>query len=127
MRNKRFVIDTNTLVSAFILSRTSTAAQVYYKIKDKGEIVVSKDVFDEFTNVFIRPKFDKYISLDNRLNAIQDLRKLVKFVAVTHFIKACRDPKDNKFLELAIDAGAECIVTGDKDLLVCILSGIYLS
>jgi predicted nucleic acid-binding protein len=33
-------------------------------------------------------------------------------------IDACRDPKDNKFLELAVEAGAACIITGDKDLLV---------
>jgi predicted nucleic acid-binding protein len=33
-------------------------------------------------------------------------------------INVCRDPKDNKFLELAVEAGAACIITGDKDLLV---------
>jgi len=30
----------------------------------------------------------------------------------------CRDPKDNKYLELALAAGAETIVSGDDDLLV---------
>ena len=33
-------------------------------------------------------------------------------------ITECRDPKDNKFLELAVAGKADCIVTGDKDLLV---------
>ena len=33
-------------------------------------------------------------------------------------IQACRDPKDDKFLELAVNGSAEVIVTGDKDLLV---------
>jgi predicted nucleic acid-binding protein len=32
-------------------------------------------------------------------------------------ITDCRDPKDNKFLELAISSGASCIISGDKDLL----------
>jgi len=32
-------------------------------------------------------------------------------------ITACRDVKDNKFLELAIDGGAHLIVSGDNDLL----------
>jgi len=32
--------------------------------------------------------------------------------------KVCRDPKDNKYLELAVAANASCIVTGDQDLLV---------
>jgi uncharacterized protein len=30
----------------------------------------------------------------------------------------CRDPKDNKFLALALDANAQTIVTGHQDLLV---------
>lgn len=32
-------------------------------------------------------------------------------------IRACRDPKDDKFLELAVSGNADVIVTGDKDLL----------
>ena len=30
----------------------------------------------------------------------------------------CRDPKDNKYLELALAAGASTIVSSDSDLLV---------
>lgn len=33
-------------------------------------------------------------------------------------ITDCRDPKDNKYLELAISANASCIISADKDLLV---------
>jgi predicted nucleic acid-binding protein len=32
-------------------------------------------------------------------------------------IVACRDPKDDKFLELAVSGRAACIVTADEDLL----------
>jgi uncharacterized protein len=39
-------------------------------------------------------------------------------VQVTTTIQACRDPKDNKVLELAVSGQAVCIVSGDKDLLV---------
>jgi putative PIN family toxin of toxin-antitoxin system len=39
-------------------------------------------------------------------------------IQVSVSINLCRDPKDNKFLELAIEAGAACTITGDKDLLV---------
>jgi len=117
-KNKQFVIDTNTLISAFLLLPNSTAAQAYYKIKREGEIIISNEIFDEFSNVFIRPKFDKYLSLQKRLTTIQDLKDILKFIIVTTTVSACRDPKDNKFLELAIEAGAACIVNGDKDLLV---------
>ncbi len=39
-------------------------------------------------------------------------------VEITETIAECRDPKDDKFLELAIGGKAACIVSGDKDLLV---------
>jgi len=33
-------------------------------------------------------------------------------------ITTCRDPKDNKFLELAVSSNAQMIISGDEDLLV---------
>ena len=39
-------------------------------------------------------------------------------VSVSSVVTDCRDAKDNKFLELAIDGVATCIITGDQDLLV---------
>jgi putative PIN family toxin of toxin-antitoxin system len=112
----KFVIDTNTLVSAFLLSSTSTAAKAYYKTERK--IVHSEETFNEFSDVFIRPKFDRYLSLTKRLAIIEDLRTLAEIIPVTTVLTVCRDPKDNKFLELAVESGASCIITGDKDLLV---------
>jgi putative PIN family toxin of toxin-antitoxin system len=45
------------------------------------------------------------------------LVRIKEFIEPKTEITECRDPKDNKFLELAIAGNAECIVTGDKDLL----------
>ncbi len=39
-------------------------------------------------------------------------------VSITIRIKECRDPTDDKFLELAINGAADVIVSGDEDLLV---------
>jgi predicted nucleic acid-binding protein len=38
-------------------------------------------------------------------------------VTITERIVACRDPTDDKFLELAINGHADLIVSGDADLL----------
>lgn len=43
---------------------------------------------------------------------------LVTLVQPDLHINVCRDPKDNKFLELAVASNASCIITGDKDLLI---------
>jgi putative PIN family toxin of toxin-antitoxin system len=117
-KTNSFVLDTNTLISTFLLSQNSITAQAYYKAKTEGEIIFSEDTFNEFSDVFIRPKFDRYQSLNRRLIIIEDLKALVTFVNITHAIKACRDPKDDKYLELAVNSNASCIITGDKDLLV---------
>jgi predicted nucleic acid-binding protein len=39
-------------------------------------------------------------------------------VEITETITDCRDAKDNKFLELAVSGKADCVVSGDSDLLV---------
>jgi putative PIN family toxin of toxin-antitoxin system len=117
-KSNYFVLDANTLVSAFLLAPTSVAAQAYYKAKADGEIVLSADTFNEFSDVFIRPKFDRYLTLTKRLIIIEDLKAIVQFITVTSIIQACRDPKDDKYLELAVSSDAVCIITGDKDLLV---------
>jgi putative PIN family toxin of toxin-antitoxin system len=117
-KTKLFVLDANTLVSVFLLSKTSVTAQAYYKALNEGVVVLSADAYNEFSDVFIRPKFDRYVAFNKRLTIIEDLKTLVTFVPVTVSIQACRDVKDNKYLELAVSANADCIITGDKDLLV---------
>jgi len=115
---KHFVLDANTLVSAFLLSNSTVAARAYYKAKAEGKIVLSEETFKEFSEVFIRPKFDKYLPLAKRLTIIEDLKVTLKVIPIKTSINVCRDPKDDKYLELAVSASAKCIITGDKDLLV---------
>src|SRR5215469_3837244 len=117
-KTKRFVLDANILISALMLAPSTASAKAYYKAKDEGEIVISDDTFNEFSEVFIRPKFDKYLSLNKRISIIEDLRTMLLFINVEHHVDICRDPKDNKYLELAMSSNATCIVSGDKDLLV---------
>ncbi|MBD2777542.1 putative toxin-antitoxin system toxin component, PIN family [Iningainema sp. BLCCT55] len=43
---------------------------------------------------------------------------MANWVEVIEDISICRDPKDNKFLEVALGGSADYLVTGDNDLLV---------
>jgi putative PIN family toxin of toxin-antitoxin system len=52
------------------------------------------------------------------LAILNEFREIAIFIKITESVTDCRDPKDNKFLELAISANASCIITGDNDLLV---------
>jgi hypothetical protein len=43
---------------------------------------------------------------------------VVYFVAINKTVTICRDAKDDKFLELAVNGDAELLVSGDQDLLI---------
>ena len=44
--------------------------------------------------------------------------KSVEMIEIITKINLCRDPKDNKFLELAIKGKADYLISGDQDLLI---------
>lgn len=111
------VIDTNIIVSA-IMFPASGAMAVLVKALNHYSVVVSGSTWDELAIVMQRPKFESRLPLAKRLLALTEFATSVREVKVTSTITDCRDPKDNKFLALAVDAEAKAIVTGDNDLLV---------
>lgn len=115
--NRRFVFDTNVLISAFLFSQ-SKPRQALDQATVIGVIVLSSSVLSELEEVLYRPKFDRYLTRERRQEFLEDLTENAQFIDVTEQINECRDPKDNKYLELALSGQAECIVTGDDDLLV---------
>jgi putative PIN family toxin of toxin-antitoxin system len=79
---------------------------------------VSDATVAELHEVLRRPRFDKYVKEENRLEFLAALVREAEWVEVTEVITACRDGKDNKFLELAVAGRATHILSGDGDLLV---------
>ena len=113
----RVVIDTNILVSAMLSSRSVSgqtvrwAAQTYILLASEATMAEAEDVLQ-------RPKFDALVSRAARAEFLVRYREAVKFIPIVSRIKICRDARDDKFLDLAIDGNAGMIVTGDDDLLV---------
>lgn len=114
---RRFVLDTNVLVSAVLFSQ-SQPRLVLDKAQTIGILLMSDTVFLELQEVLLRPKFDKYSTPSKRQAFLENLIETVQFIELSEEINECRDPKDNKYLELVVSGNAECIVTGDEDLLV---------
>jgi len=114
---RRFVFDVNVIISAVLLPGSKPESALR-KAQDLGELLVSESIWLELEQVLARPKFNRYITLEERNDFLVDLSETVQFIKVTEQINECRDPKDNKYLELAVSGKAECIVTGDDDLLV---------
>lgn len=72
MKTDFWVFDTNTLMSALMVEG-STPAKALIKARLNGSILISSEIAHEYFDVFSRPKFDKYISLETRLAFIENI------------------------------------------------------
>ncbi len=115
-RPSRLVIDTNVFVSA-TLTKGSTASLFVTSALSKDLILTSFATWEELSEVLLRQKFSRIRSLGERRELLASYRLLFQPVEVLDFVGDCRDPKDNKFLELALSGNADFIITGDADLL----------
>jgi uncharacterized protein len=117
MRVERVVLDTNVLISAF-LSPVGKPFACLSWVLDNATLIVSRELLEELESRLVRPKFTKYLDESRRRSVIADLTLGAVQVELAGTVKVCRDPDDNKVLEIAAVGRADCIVTGDQDLLV---------
>ncbi len=113
----RFIFDTNTLVSAALFSQ-SIPRQAFDIAFTQGELLTSEACLAELNQVLHRPKFARYLTPFEADLFMNQYSLKVTSVTVKSLVNDCRDIKDNKFLELAIDGEAACIISGDQDLLI---------
>lgn len=112
----RLVFDTNALVSRLLLP-ASVPGLAVRKAIDEAQILLSEPVLDELAEVLARPKFDPYVTVEDRQQFLRLLYRVVEMVPIFHQVRACRDPRDDKVLDLALNGEARAIVTGDDDLI----------
>jgi len=112
----RCVFDTNVLVSALLLTDSKPRHALELALKN-GRVLLSFATLAELYEVLGRKKFLRYIDEEDIRSFLAALTREAEWVEVDVRIAACRDPKDDKFLELAVSGHATHIVTGDSDLL----------
>jgi putative PIN family toxin of toxin-antitoxin system len=115
--NVRVVMDTNVVVSAELLPQ-SLPRQAFDRALQHGTLLMSPATVAELNDVLRCHRFDPYVHEDERFELFVVLVRDAEVVEVTEVVTDCRDPKDNKFLDLALDSEATHIVGGDEDLLV---------
>ena len=113
----RFVLDTNLLISAALFAQ-SVPRRTFDQALQRGTLLTSEACLAELNQVLHRPKFARYLTPFEADLFINQYSLIAELVVVTSSLPDCRDPKDNKFLELAIDGQATCLISGDQDLLV---------
>jgi uncharacterized protein len=115
----RAVVDTNVLVRAVIRPH-GTVGPVLLRLR-QGEytLLTSRPLLAELVDVLNRPRIrEKYGVTDRDIQTVVGLLLLRgEGVNPTERIAACRDPRDDKFLEVAVAGEADVIVSGDEDLL----------
>ncbi|MBW8883768.1 MAG: putative toxin-antitoxin system toxin component, PIN family [Planctomycetia bacterium] len=114
--NSRVVFDTNVAVSAALLPE-SVPRQAFDIAIANARVLVSAATIIELEEVPRRPKFNRYVTEAERLEFLASLVNEAEPVQVRESITASRDPKDDKFLELAVSGHATHVVSGDQDLL----------
>jgi uncharacterized protein len=115
MSRARVVFDTNTLISA-LLFENSIPGRAFARALQEGDILLSAQTLAELAEVLKRKKFRRYVTLEEVEVFLTALAKRAVMLEPDDEIRACRDPKDDKFLTPAVAGSATCIVTGDEDL-----------
>ncbi len=116
----RAVIDTGVLVSA-LMRRRSTPGEILEALRSgRFRAVYTLETLLEVVDVLGRPAMrQKYHIEPGDISALINLIQLRGEIAtVGRRVNACRDPKDNKFLDAALAGSVDCIVSGDMDLLI---------
>lgn len=113
----RLVFDTNIIISALLFDGSKPSKAFDIGIT-QGALLFSLPTLAELEEVLWRNKFDRYISHEERKQFLTSLILHSTPIETNETISECRDPKDNKFLELAVCGKADFIISGDEDLLV---------
>jgi uncharacterized protein len=117
MARDRIVVDTNVLISSFILTSSAPAHAVDRAILT-GHLVGTTATLRELHETLLAPRFERYLALAGREALLQRFVAIIEIVEVLQPIKASRDPRDDTFLEAAVNGAAQIIISGDRDLLI---------
>ncbi len=110
----KVVLDTNVLVAAMIAR--GVCADLFERVIADHELMLSPHILGEFERVMISKfKFDK-ARVERSLALFRRVGQIVMPEPLAEPV--CRDRDDDAVLALAQSSGADCLVTGDDDLLI---------
>lgn len=111
------VLDTNVLISALIKSGKPRAL-VFGLVRKRAQLILSRDILEEFAEVAGDPIIRKYVDEDEVIRFLRAIGSIAKIVRVRSRFKVVKqDPDDDSILRTAYDSRAEYVVSGDEHLL----------
>ncbi len=115
----KVVVDTNVLLSA-TFSPQGTPAKLLDWILMEGRLVFTEVTFSELETRLWKPKFDRYLTIEQRQRLLREFNASACWVEVPSIIKEktfSRDQDDDAFIHAAMAAEISRIISGDDDLL----------
>jgi putative PIN family toxin of toxin-antitoxin system len=112
----RIVVDTNIFASAVLKESSWPGELVRWLDGQDGFLktaATEAQVFEDLRRPYFEPRISHAF-----VDGVRRIFSRAELVTVTERIAVCRDPTDDRFLELAINGLADVLVTGDLDLLV---------
>jgi putative PIN family toxin of toxin-antitoxin system len=115
----KIVVDVNVMVSA-LFWKGAPAAVIALVEAQQVALFTRPEMLAELEQVLSREKFAAYLAEQAWVvsEAVGKFALLATVVTPNVRFNLCRDPEDNAVLECALEANADYIVSGDKDLLV---------
>ena len=110
----KILIDTNILISGLFFQGLPKILLNEIDF-EKFEVCVNEEIISEYKEQIYKKILNPKYTLNEGLFE-KFFERLQKFERKSD-LKICRDPKDDKFINCAIDAKAIYIVSGDNDLL----------
>jgi len=113
---ERIVLNTSVLISGIIGTRSSLEV-LKLILQKKVELLISSEIFEEYLIAVNYPEIAKKVDLHYVHPLLDVLYSLSTIIVPQINLNICRDPKDNKFFDVAIEGSAEIIITWDTDIL----------
>ena len=107
------ILDTNVLVAAF--TARGLCSELFERVLYDHDLIISQYLLTEFEEVLVRKFGFTAAKVKQAVALLRRVGVMVEPVPLEHPV--CRDPDDDLVLALAAHAAADCIVTGDRDLL----------
>lgn len=107
------VVDASTLVSAALKADSLPERALLRAVNEPNRLLLSQEVEDEYREVLFRKKFDRYVSIEHRQRILDLVVVAADRIEHPAAVRECRDPKDDKYLALALAGKAAVIISSD--------------
>lgn len=108
----RIVLDTNVLVSGLLSPWGAPAVVVRLAVAGELQLAVDPRIVDEYREVLSRPRFG--FDPEDVRTILEHLTRESRWVSCRPLPTTLPDPDDEVFLEVALAAGADALVTGNS-------------